>query len=205
MLDKKIRFHRFDFYVDNFLNSEEVKVMTAEEVGQFILLLCEAWILGKEATLPDSPSYLARIARSNAVSELVMSKFDLVETEFGIRRRNNPLYREWQAAIERSNSARERGKLGNESRRRERASTSYSDALAKASAVAELSPISVSSSVSDHNQISIKSNQKEKAFSQEVIDATIEKSKREMEKENAEFIAAKERERELIESQRGLL
>src|ERR1700730_11776339 len=95
---------RFDFHVHDFLNSEDVKQMTAEEVGQYILLLCEAWVIGKEATLPDNPKYLARIARVPEVSPLVMSKFYKVEMECGPRLRNKGMYIEWQATVKRSES-----------------------------------------------------------------------------------------------------
>src|SRR5579872_1779363 len=93
---------RFDFKVNRFLNSEDVDRMTAEEVGCYMLLLCKAWVLGKDCTLPDDPQYLARIGRVEKVSELVMSKFYLVDHE-GIRRwRNGVLYEEWQAGLKRS-------------------------------------------------------------------------------------------------------
>lgn len=103
---------RFDFHVVRFMSSETVQEMTAEEVGQFILLLCNAWLLGKDATLPDNPKYLARTARSETVSELVLSKFPILETEHGPRRRNDILYKEWLAAKDRSESAAKKGRLG---------------------------------------------------------------------------------------------
>jgi uncharacterized protein YdaU (DUF1376 family) len=99
---------RFDFHVVRFMNSESVKRMTAEEVGQYILLLCDAWLIGKEASLPDDPAYLARTARCQKVSPLVLSKFPIVPMECGKRRQNEPLYQEWVAATKRSRAAREK-------------------------------------------------------------------------------------------------
>jgi uncharacterized protein YdaU (DUF1376 family) len=104
---------RFDFHVNRFLDSEDVQQMSAEEVGQYILLLCEAWRLHKGASLPNNQSYLTRIARG-PVSPNVMKKFSLVtlDMENGLedRLRNKRLYEEWQKAINRyrkfSNNAR---------------------------------------------------------------------------------------------------
>jgi len=97
---------RFDFHVNRFLNSEDVENMTAEEVGQYILLLCHAFVKGREASLPDDPAVFARYARVKKVSDLVMKKFPLVETEWGQRRRNTPLYEEYLRAQARSEGGR---------------------------------------------------------------------------------------------------
>jgi hypothetical protein len=43
----KIDLTRFDFRALRFLKSEDVEIMTAEEVGQFVLLMCHAWLGGK--------------------------------------------------------------------------------------------------------------------------------------------------------------
>lgn len=99
---------RFDFHVVRFMNSYDVEVMTAEEVGQFLLLLCKAWLLAKETCLPNDPAYLARIARAERVSERVLAKFPIVETQWGEMRRNETLYEEWMAAEARSDSGRVR-------------------------------------------------------------------------------------------------
>ena len=99
---------RFDFNAKRFLNSETVRMMTAEEAGQYILLMAEAWMAGKETTLPDNLAYLARLARVNEVSPNVLLKWPVVDTEHGPRRRNETLYEEWTAAQDRSESARQR-------------------------------------------------------------------------------------------------
>ncbi len=108
---------RFDFHVHRFLNSEDVERMTAEEVGQYILLLCKSWILEKDASLPDDLEYMARHARARKeVSPLVLKKFPLVETQFGVRRQNPTLYAEWKLAQERRDMAKEYGRRGGEAK-----------------------------------------------------------------------------------------
>jgi hypothetical protein len=101
---------RFDFHVVDFMNSEDVERMTSDEVGQYILLLCKSWLIGKDTTLPDDPEYLAKQARCKKVSSLVMKKFPLMETAEGPRRRNEILYGEWLLAKDRQTSASERGR-----------------------------------------------------------------------------------------------
>jgi len=96
---------RFDFHAMRFWTSEAVESMKAEEVGQYILLLCKAWILGKDTSLPNDMSYLSSAAKGK-VSEKVLNRFPVVETEWGPRRRNDVLYEEWLAANLRSTSAR---------------------------------------------------------------------------------------------------
>lgn len=184
-------FTRFDFHVVRFLYSETVKRMTAEEVGQYILLLCEAWILGKEATLPDDPKYLARVARVEKVSPLVLSRFKKIKMDCGSRLQNEPLHKEWLATIKRSESAKERGKRGNESRYGAR----YSEATANANASQQTSPnpYHTSPTRSIPNQ-SVPKEEIVKAFA-----ADSEKTTR----ENEEFLAAKKLEAERAEASRG--
>lgn len=96
---------RFDFHVNRFLDSEDVQQMTAEEVGQYILLLCQAWKLHKDATLPNDERYLNRVARVEKISPIVMKKFSHITVEIdGVkehRLRNKRLYEEWQKAMNR--------------------------------------------------------------------------------------------------------
>ncbi len=100
---------RFDFHVVRFMNSYDVETMTDAEIGQYLLLLCKSWLLAHDATLPDDVEYLSRIARTTKVSERVLAKFPLVETEkYGRARRNAALFEEWEKASERSEIARER-------------------------------------------------------------------------------------------------
>lgn len=97
---------RFDFHAKKFYFSEHVQSMSAEEVGQYLLLMVAAWLGGKDASLPDNPVLLARYARVQNVSELVLKMFPIVETEHGPRRRNETLFEEWSAAIKRSEEGR---------------------------------------------------------------------------------------------------
>ena len=100
---------RFDFHVVRFMNSYDVEVMTAEEIGQYILLLCKSWLLAHDATLPDDIEYISRTARVTKVSDRVLAKFPVVETEqWGSVRRNHTLFEEWERASDRSDIARER-------------------------------------------------------------------------------------------------
>lgn len=103
-------FTRFDFHAKKFYFSESVQVMSAEEVGQYLLLLVSAWLGAKDASLPDSPKLLAKMARVETVSDAVLDMFPVVETEHGKRRRNETLYEEWQAAVKRSEGAAQKAR-----------------------------------------------------------------------------------------------
>ena len=132
---------RFDFHVVDFMNSEDVERMSSDEVGQYVLLLCKSWLIGKDTTLPDDPEYLAKQARCRKVSSLVMKKFPLVETAEGPRRRNEILFGEWLLAKDRQNSASERGRKGNETRYSENNSDNNREEVATEQAVPRSSPI----------------------------------------------------------------
>lgn len=108
-------FTRFDFNAHDFLNSETVESMTNEEVGQYILLLSKSWLIAKGASLPDDLELLAKYARCQKVSTRVLSRFPVVETEFGTRRRNEVLYNEWVKTVSRYEVASENGKKGGQS------------------------------------------------------------------------------------------
>jgi len=97
---------RFDFHALRFNKSEAVQMMSAEEVGQYILLLVEAWLGGKDASLPNDPKLLARLARVHTVSDRVLQMFPIVETQWGARFRNETLYGEWMLARNRSENGR---------------------------------------------------------------------------------------------------
>lgn len=104
---KSFRLTRFDFDAADFLADEEIAAMTAAEVGQLVLLLCSAWLGGKDATLPNDPRTLARFARATIgrVSPAVMCKF--ISTAQG--RLSNPrLSAEWKAACARAQVRQEK-------------------------------------------------------------------------------------------------
>src|ERR1700676_3672308 len=98
---KDFKLTRFDFDAADFLASEDVASMTAAEVGQYVLLLCAAWLGGKEATLPNDPRTLARLARATKgrVAPVVIRKF--ISTGEG-RLLNLRLSAEWKAACARA-------------------------------------------------------------------------------------------------------
>jgi uncharacterized protein YdaU (DUF1376 family) len=95
---------RFDFNAKRFVHSDTVRSMSLEEIGQFILLLSEAWLTGKDASLPDDAAALANMCRGRKVSPKVLLQFPLVPGTD--RRRNEPLYKEWLAATKRSEGGR---------------------------------------------------------------------------------------------------
>lgn len=103
---------RFDFYALRFRESETVQQMTAEEVGQYLLLMVEAWLHGKNASLPNNPKLLAIYARVPKVSDLVLSCW----TERDGRLYNERLSDEWDATVVRHDFAHERAKKGAEAR-----------------------------------------------------------------------------------------
>jgi uncharacterized protein YdaU (DUF1376 family) len=51
----------FPFYVDAFENDEAVRLMTHEEVGIFLRLMCWQW---REGSIPNDPRRLAKILRA---------------------------------------------------------------------------------------------------------------------------------------------
>lgn len=99
---------RFDFHAKKFWFSEDVQIMSAEEIGQYLILMIVAWLGGKDATLPESPDALARMCGHGvqSISDAVLAKFPVVETEHGNRRRNETLFSEWTAAIKRVEDGR---------------------------------------------------------------------------------------------------
>ena len=97
---------RFDFHVLRFMKSLDVMAMTDAEVGQYILLLSESWLIGDDCTLPDNVDLLARLARTEEVSPLVLKKFPVTDTKWGHRRRNTILYAEWLNTLKRSDDGR---------------------------------------------------------------------------------------------------
>lgn len=107
---------RFDFHALRFTQSDSISEMSNEEIGQYILLLCEAWLGQKDASLPDNPEVLARKARCECVSEKVLAQFPLVETAWGSRLQNGTLFAEWTKTQERLDIAKESGRRGGEAK-----------------------------------------------------------------------------------------
>lgn len=104
---------RFDFHALRFTKSLSIMAMSNDEIGQYTLLLCEAWLGGRNTTLPDDPEILARLARTKKISEKVLAMFPVIDT--GLRR-NETLFSEWMATTERLGTASAFGRKGNEMR-----------------------------------------------------------------------------------------
>lgn len=100
---------RFDLNVHQLLGSEDVQMMDCCEFGQYMLLLCHAWQMGKDTTLPNDPKFLAKITRVDKVSDIVLKKFQVNDAG---RLFNQRLLTEWELAIERSSRFSESGKKG---------------------------------------------------------------------------------------------
>jgi uncharacterized protein YdaU (DUF1376 family) len=83
----------------DFMSSTDVLLMTAEEIGSFFLLLQCSWLAGADCTLPNDPEKLAKLARVERISEIVLSKFSLDKQG---RLFNERLSQEWQEALRRS-------------------------------------------------------------------------------------------------------
>jgi uncharacterized protein YdaU (DUF1376 family) len=89
------------------MSSPDVQIMTAEECGSYFFLLQHAWLGGENATLPNDPDRLAKLARVDEVSELVLSKF---ETDDKGRFYNPRLLDEWKEALKRSKDGKNNAK-----------------------------------------------------------------------------------------------
>jgi uncharacterized protein YdaU (DUF1376 family) len=87
----------------DFMSSPDVQLMTAEECGSFFFLLQWAWLGGEDCTLPNDPDRLAKLARVERVSDLVLGKF---ETDSKGRLYNPRLGEEWANAQKRSKDAK---------------------------------------------------------------------------------------------------
>ncbi len=95
---------RMDLNVFAFLNSEDVEMMDANDVGQYVLTLMKAWAIGKNATLPNDREFLAKITRTTVggLSEKMLAKW---KTK-GDRLVNPRLSAEWKQAVRRSEQGR---------------------------------------------------------------------------------------------------
>lgn len=101
-----IELTRMDFHVSRFIESEDVEEMDACEVGQFCLLLFKAWLLAKDVTLTTDDAKLAKYARVDKVSPLVLKQFPVEDTFWGPRRRNPVQLSVWEAAKARSDAGK---------------------------------------------------------------------------------------------------
>jgi uncharacterized protein YdaU (DUF1376 family) len=91
----------------DFMSSPDVELMSAEEIGCYFLLLQRAWLSGESCTLPNDPARLARLARVDKVSEIVLSKFSVDKDG---RLFNWRLSQEWKDALKRTKDSRNANK-----------------------------------------------------------------------------------------------
>jgi len=103
----------FQLYTKDFLASESIALMEAEEIGWYILLLCHAWNSEPVGTLPNDDEKLRRLARADKTSWT--SNKDKVLVNFpveGDRRVNARLIQQFKEAEEYKNMLRDRGTAG---------------------------------------------------------------------------------------------
>jgi len=97
---------RFDFRALRWTRSENVRAMNMSERGQYITLMVEAWLGGKDASLPSDREYLSSLVGGERLSPKVLKMFPPVQTQWGERLQNPTLYEEWLLAQERSDNGR---------------------------------------------------------------------------------------------------
>lgn len=106
----------FQFYVKDWLSSESVVVMTAEQRGWYIQLLCHAWNSEPIATLPSDDRKLKALAgASDSWATDKQAVLDCFEVD-GDRLVNRRLANQYQELQEFRNSKSEAGRKGNEKR-----------------------------------------------------------------------------------------
>lgn len=91
----------FPFYPNDFLASSKVAVMTTEEVGGYLFLLCHAW-QDPLCSLPSDDPTLQRLSRFTGDMARVKACF----VKKGGRLINERLYKEWIKVKEKSELAR---------------------------------------------------------------------------------------------------
>lgn len=105
----------FPLYANDFLGSEKIAVMSTEEIGAYILLLCYAWN-DKDCTIPNDPAMLARMTKqTNGCSTTVQRCFNIHQTKPD-RLYNERLLAEWQKTREQSEKCRRAGIISGKSR-----------------------------------------------------------------------------------------
>jgi uncharacterized protein YdaU (DUF1376 family) len=109
----------FPFYVNNFLASERVMCMSAEQIGAYVLLLCYQWNSDYQS-VPSDPEWLRVATKCNGrweqVGDAVLACYHPVPDQPG-RMRNERLYHCWNERQKHSEHMAEIGKMGGRSRR----------------------------------------------------------------------------------------
>jgi hypothetical protein len=86
---------RITLNVYNLANSEYIDSLTDAELGQWMRLFMKSVLIAKECTLSTDEKVLSGYTKSRKVSPRILESFPVVNTEHGMRRRNNTLYVAW--------------------------------------------------------------------------------------------------------------
>lgn len=107
----------FKFWVGDFITSRRVAALTMEEVGVYVMLLCNEW---KDGPLPDNPELLARMIRTdpNTVRGVLEQCFSATENGW----ENERLEAERDAAREKHQKRVKAGKASGRARRKRKGS-----------------------------------------------------------------------------------
>jgi uncharacterized protein YdaU (DUF1376 family) len=151
-MSKDCRTPAFQFYPKDFLGSMSVSLMSADQVGAYILLLCYCWTNGRIpnnrvaiATLCKLPLQTLNSWGESNDDNIVLARFS--EDETGKYLVNDRLEKEREKQLERRNHAVSAGKIGAEKRWSKGDSKPYSNpnGLAIATPIAKHSSSSSSS------------------------------------------------------------
>ena len=99
--------HWFPFYPNDFLASSKVALLTTEEIGAYLLLLCHAW-QDPQCSLPDDDEALSKLGRIKGDMTSLRACFTVKK----YRLINERLYKEWIKANEQKELASKHGKQG---------------------------------------------------------------------------------------------
>jgi uncharacterized protein YdaU (DUF1376 family) len=97
----------FPFYPNDFLASSKVALLTTEEIGAYLLLLCHAW-QDPQCSLPNDDEALSKLGRIKGDVTALRSCFTVKKH----RLINERLYKEWIKAKEQRELASTHGKQG---------------------------------------------------------------------------------------------
>lgn len=98
--------HWFPFFANDFLASSKVALMSTEEIGAYLLLLCHQWNDPK-CTIPSDAEMCQKLSRSNVNLEKVFLCFKKVRGRFV----NVRLYKEWEHTMNNKKLASEHASM----------------------------------------------------------------------------------------------
>jgi uncharacterized protein YdaU (DUF1376 family) len=102
----------FKFYVNDWLNSEKIALMTHEMTGAYILLLAKCWTQ-ESCTIPPEPDVLRQMIQWRGNDEDFLPVLACFPLQRNGKRRTNPrLYAEWAEARQRTEVLSESGQRG---------------------------------------------------------------------------------------------